>query len=268
MNVTNREHSLSQGANTDFKPLIDVFAALEYATKYASKPEKGSRSFEKLVADAINNKHLDPTDSNARSFCSFLVQQTGGRNWSSQEVGHVLMGHRSVLSSHEFIRASVGEYRKVKTVDEGDKDDDPGTFMNDLDKYFLRTKWEVFGNIADYLLPENLSFVEFYRKYKFGSAGQSSLAHTHRMHTAYIHSTPTQRPHTLNTAPLQHVLTMNSDQMLGNNQSVLSILHKHRLFLHRKLLQSYSICDCRSREEGRAFYSNSTCTYCCHGQTR
>ena len=49
-NTTNAELAASQRANVDFKPLIDHLSALEYATKYATKQEKGS----KMVALALN----------------------------------------------------------------------------------------------------------------------------------------------------------------------------------------------------------------------
>ena len=49
-NTTNAVVAASQRANVDFKPLIDHLSALEYATKYATKQEKGS----KMVALALN----------------------------------------------------------------------------------------------------------------------------------------------------------------------------------------------------------------------
>ena len=48
--LSNAELAASQRANVDFKPLIDHLSALEYATKYATKQEKGS----KMVALALN----------------------------------------------------------------------------------------------------------------------------------------------------------------------------------------------------------------------
>ena len=53
MNTTNAEQAASQRANVDFKPLIDHFSALEYATKYATKAEKGSKAFDKMMAECI-----------------------------------------------------------------------------------------------------------------------------------------------------------------------------------------------------------------------
>ena len=65
MNTTNAEQAASQRANVDFKPLIDHFSALEYATKYATKQEKGSKPFDKMIAlaSALNGgKRAEPSD--------------------------------------------------------------------------------------------------------------------------------------------------------------------------------------------------------------
>ena len=93
MNITNDAQAASQRANVDFKPLIDHFSALEYSTKYATKQEKGSKAFDKLIALALNGGGRADPDAQGRlakgSYASFLVQQTGGRDWSAQEVAHV-----------------------------------------------------------------------------------------------------------------------------------------------------------------------------------
>jgi hypothetical protein len=87
---------VDQRSNVDFKPLSDHFSALEYATKYATKQEKGSKAFDKMMALALNGGGRADPDKRDRSatgtFASFLVQQTGGRDWSAQEVAHVNMG--------------------------------------------------------------------------------------------------------------------------------------------------------------------------------
>ena len=45
----------SQRSNVDFKPIVDHYSAVEYATKYATKKEKGSKPFDTLVAHALNS---------------------------------------------------------------------------------------------------------------------------------------------------------------------------------------------------------------------
>jgi hypothetical protein len=62
MNVQNLWQAASQGANCDFKPLIDHFSAVEYATKYATKAEKSSVS-----ADAMFNEALNRVDAKGKT---------------------------------------------------------------------------------------------------------------------------------------------------------------------------------------------------------
>ena len=40
----------SQRSNVDFKPIVDHYSAVEYATKYATKKEKGSKPFDRWCA--------------------------------------------------------------------------------------------------------------------------------------------------------------------------------------------------------------------------
>ena len=53
VNMVNTWQTVSQRANCDFRPLIDHISAVEYAAKYASKAEKGSKALDKLVANAM-----------------------------------------------------------------------------------------------------------------------------------------------------------------------------------------------------------------------
>lgn len=159
------------------------------AGRYASKPEKGSRAFDQLVADAVNKKDYEHGDTALRAFTSFLVQQTGSRNWSSQEVGHVLMGHPSNLQSHSVIRASVGDLLTVKELQGDEEDSEPATIKGDWAKYLDRmSSVPKYGSMDNHVLRDGVvpetgmmdslsndvkdrSFMEFYRKYRFASAG-------------------------------------------------------------------------------------------------
>lgn len=109
MNMVNTFQTISQRANCDFRPLIDHFSAVEYATKYASKAEKGSKALDKLVSNAMSRaaERADDGDSCRSLFASFLAMQVGGRDWSAQEVGHVQRGHRTVVASHNFVHVSL-----------------------------------------------------------------------------------------------------------------------------------------------------------------
>ena len=66
MNMVNTWQVASQRANVEFRPLIDHFSAVEYATKYAPKPEKGSKVLEKLIATAMS-RACEREDGGARA---------------------------------------------------------------------------------------------------------------------------------------------------------------------------------------------------------
>ena len=115
MNGVNVWQAASQNAKVDFKPLIDHYSSLEYSTKYATKAEKGSKSFEKLLAAALKKNELADDDSPAGGvFSSMLAQQTGGRDWTAQEVGHACLGIRTVISSHDFKEFSLATVGNLK----------------------------------------------------------------------------------------------------------------------------------------------------------
>ena len=197
MNVTNMEQAASQRANVDFKPLIDHFSALEYATKYATKQEKGSKAFEKMIALVLGGRRAEPemqASSAKGAFASFLVQQTGGRDWSAQEVAHVNMGFPTVIASHEFLEFSVSNQSKLKdALEEDSADNAVADQENRLDQYFdrlltavnmgsgpggVQTTLHQHGltgdNITEPVNREEIagfSFSEFWRQYKFVSGG-------------------------------------------------------------------------------------------------
>lgn len=194
MNTTNAEQAASQRANVDFKPLIDHFSALEYATKYATKQEKGSKAFEKLMALALNGGGRAEPEVQGRSakgaFASFLVQQIGGRDWSAQEVAHVTMGFPTVIASHKFAEYGVTNQARLKEqLDEDGVDDAVADQQNRLDQYFdrlgavnmlggqqtLHDVGVVGGNAAPAVDREEIaacSFAEFWRQYHFVSGGR------------------------------------------------------------------------------------------------
>ena len=103
-NSVNHWQALANRSNVDFQPLVDHMAALEYMTKYATKAEKGSGSFESVLNSVVSRSEEQlPSDASARRvYAAVLSQTVGGRNWSAQEVGHVNIGCPTVVSSHKF----------------------------------------------------------------------------------------------------------------------------------------------------------------------
>jgi len=76
-------------ANTDIQPLTSLHAVLSYIGKYVSKPEKSSVSYTELQAQilpCINDR------APLLSFVSKMLNKLiGERDWSAQEVSHILL---------------------------------------------------------------------------------------------------------------------------------------------------------------------------------
>jgi hypothetical protein len=76
-------------ANTDIQPPTTLTAVLTYIGKYVSKPEKSSASYVELqmqVLPYINNRA--PLLSFVSKLLNKLIRE---RDWSAQEVSHILL---------------------------------------------------------------------------------------------------------------------------------------------------------------------------------
>jgi hypothetical protein len=76
-------------ANTDIQPPTDLRAVLSYIGKYVSKPEKSSASYTELQTQVL------PYISDRAPLLSFVSKMLnkliGERDWSAQEVSHLLL---------------------------------------------------------------------------------------------------------------------------------------------------------------------------------
>ena len=76
-------------ANTNIQPLTSLRAVLSYIGKYVSKPEKSSTSYTELQAQVL------PYMNDRAPLLSFvskiLNKLIGERDWSAQEVSHILL---------------------------------------------------------------------------------------------------------------------------------------------------------------------------------
>ena len=168
MLITNPEQSASQRANCDCKPLVGHYRAIQYVCKYATKMESASKTFNPSMARAFSGYEKGTEEERGGSggaqgadtatpgsrpasavYASFLMQQNGARNWSSQEVAHVLMGIHSTISSHLFRSFSTSNWNKVKKR-EGSEVDESGDALepNKWEKYLERmaTVWSMLAD--------------------------------------------------------------------------------------------------------------------------
>ncbi|KAI9652816.1 MAG: hypothetical protein M1829_001469 [Trizodia sp. TS-e1964] len=88
-------------ANTDVQPPTTLFSVLGYVAKYVSKPEIKSQSYsdlQKLVLPYTNDR------APLLSFVSKMLNKLiGERDWSAQEVSHILLNLSVQESSRTFV---------------------------------------------------------------------------------------------------------------------------------------------------------------------
>src|SRR3981081_2253156 len=76
-------------ANTDIQPPTSLYAMLSYIGKYVSKPEKSSASYIELQTQIFA---LIPCQAPLLSVVSKMLNRLiGERDWSAQEVSHILL---------------------------------------------------------------------------------------------------------------------------------------------------------------------------------
>ena len=143
INSVNLWQMAAHRANVDFRPLFDHHSAVEYATKYATKAEKGSKASDAIFAHAISraSKNYGDDESAQRAYSSFLVQTVGARDWSAQEVGHVAFGHHTCISSHSFDHKTLTGKRALLPGLKEKRDDENATSANKWDLYLRRIEF-------------------------------------------------------------------------------------------------------------------------------
>lgn len=114
MNNNNKLMLVSWRANIDLQIVIDEKRARLYATKYFSKGESSSKYFEKAVSQAvklnlakINQKsinEMEEENSIKKLLTSVIMKISGQRDYSTQEVCHLLLSLPMVKSNLVFLR--------------------------------------------------------------------------------------------------------------------------------------------------------------------
>src|SRR5699024_8909913 len=88
-------------ANTDFSPISSKEAVLRYIAKYATKGEKASTSYHEMINDIISS--TDNESPAKRILQKLVINTLGERDYSSQEVMHILMGWPLYRASTTFV---------------------------------------------------------------------------------------------------------------------------------------------------------------------
>jgi hypothetical protein len=100
LNSYNATFILGWRANIDFRPVISKDAVIAYVTKYASKGETTSSSYQDTLQKAIS--HLQDSDAAGVAYQKMLSSFAAERDISSQETCHILHSLPLVKSSCQY----------------------------------------------------------------------------------------------------------------------------------------------------------------------
>ncbi|XP_015793934.1 uncharacterized protein LOC107370453 [Tetranychus urticae] len=87
--------------NTDFTPILSKEAVLLYIVKYAAKAETESSDYRELLKHMAESS--DPNSPAATLVRKLLVSSTAERDFSAQEISHLMMGWPLFHSSRSFV---------------------------------------------------------------------------------------------------------------------------------------------------------------------
>lgn len=98
-------------ANTDVTAVLSIHAVLSYIAKYVAKEEKASNNFKDITNQLnitdVKNEKISEIISN------YLMNSISERDYSAQEVHHLLMGYSLTNYSRNFVILMVPEDESI-----------------------------------------------------------------------------------------------------------------------------------------------------------
>ena len=208
------EHMLLANlGNVDWRALINLWSVLDYLTKYATKPGKGSTNLNALFEDVLQTVYKYETEDGLsdlwrRSIMKFYSRILGDREYTLFEVMHYGLRLPSTLSSFgQPVSVSVSNWSSVQNVWtlRRAQANERATNLSKLELFSQRATLELPRAMKPEQL-ENLSFYAFWRLFDVrsqrlsqrtsepivvvnGTGWPSHAATTHPMHDHYAQKT-------------------------------------------------------------------------------
>ena len=137
---------LANLGNIDWRPLINLWAVLEYLTKYSAKAGKPTKQltslFDEVLTDVASFEKEDgANDLWKRTIMKFYNRVLGNRDYTLFEVVHYGLGLPPTISSFGTVEnASVSDWHAMKTGASLNKteDDDIAFYMNKKEQFANR----------------------------------------------------------------------------------------------------------------------------------
>ena len=110
---------LTNLGNVDWRPMLNLWAVVEYVSKYATKAPKGSRPAGELLRDVVREVCWYTPDGQAgdlfrASLQKFYSRTVGGRDYGVFEAMHLGLGLPMVLSLVDVVQLNTSGARAVK----------------------------------------------------------------------------------------------------------------------------------------------------------
>ena len=164
--------------NVDWRPCLNLWAVVEYVTKYAMKAPKGSKRLGEVLKDAVHevctyvpeNKGMDLLK---RSLQKFYARTLGGRDFGLWEAVHLGLRLPLVFPLMETVPLNTAGARRVRTnaAMQNAGDDEPVVEYSKVDKFDKRlellNRMSIGRSARDALVAElrYMSLYEFYWKF-------------------------------------------------------------------------------------------------------
>jgi len=114
------EHMLlANMGNTDWRPVLNLWAVVQYVTKYATKAPKGSRKLNEVLRDAVDEvcKYVpegEGADFLRRSIQKFFARSLGERDYHAYEAVQLGLQLPMVISLMPVVSLNTSGARPLK----------------------------------------------------------------------------------------------------------------------------------------------------------
>ena len=173
---------LANLGNIDWRPMMNIWAVVEYVTKYAMKAPGGSKPMREVLREAVDevckySREGDPLDLMRQGLQKFYSKALGGRDYGIAEAVHLGLGLPLVLPMMNVDTLNTQGVRVFKTAEHLAKTGPGGSVVweSRIDKFdrrleLVRLSWV--RRLADDCLEleaaiRDVSLYEFYDKYVF-----------------------------------------------------------------------------------------------------
>ena len=119
---------LANGGNVDWRPCMNLWAVVEYVTKYATKAPEGSRGLGEVLRSAMDevckySEGVEGGDLMRRSLQKFYARSLGERSYGVMEAVHLGLGLPLIVPMMDVMPLNTWGTRALKTAQQLAQDD-------------------------------------------------------------------------------------------------------------------------------------------------